>query len=186
MGGSSVRKERHEGIVPNKGLGGAEPGLATQEGKRLSSASIKATASRRAPRCTTCASEARTRQRRLKIGACMTSTATSGVASAQTAVCKARGYRLIEGCVKKVRLKRGRDSERTRSCPTADHSNGSLRGARSKPTRPTPTTSVQGTKKHPKPRVIEKRQTARSCISKGHRKVYGATICEWAHKKHMT
>ena len=75
-------KERHEGIVPNKGLGGAEPGLATQEGKRRSSASSKATASRRAPRCTTCASEARARQRRLKIGACMTTTATSGVASA--------------------------------------------------------------------------------------------------------
>ena len=177
-------KERHEGIVPNKGLRGAEPGLATQEGKRRSSASSKATALRRAPRCTTCASEARARQRRLKIGACMTTTATSGVASEQTAVCKARGYRPIEGHVKKICLKRGRDSERTRSCPTAETVFDRLRGARSKPTRPTPTTSVQGTKKHPKPRRIEKRQTARSCISTGHRKVYGATICEGAHKIH--
>ena len=53
MGGSIAWKVRHEGIVPKKVLGGAEPGLATEEGTRLNSASSKATASRRAPRCET-------------------------------------------------------------------------------------------------------------------------------------
>ena len=138
-----------------------------KEGKRRSSACSKATASRRAPRCTICASEARARQRLLKTRACMAMTATSGVASAKNAVCKARGYRPIEGRVKKVRLKRGRDSERTRSCLTSDHSRDSIRPS----VRPTPT-----------PRGIEKRQTSRSCILTGHRKGYGATICEGAHK----
>ena len=57
----------------------------------------------------------------------MTTTATSGVASAKNAVYKARGYCPIEGRVKKARLKRGRDSERTRSCLTSDHSRDSNR-----------------------------------------------------------
>ena len=57
----------------------------------------------------------------------MATTATSGVASAKNAVCKARGYRPIEGRVKKVRLKHGRDRERTRSCLTAGHSRDSIR-----------------------------------------------------------
>ena len=141
-------------------------GMTGKEGKRQRSASSKATASRRAPRCTICASEARSRQRRLKTRACMATTATSGVALAKNAVCKARGYRPIEGRVKKDRLKHGRDSERTRSCLTAGHGRDSIR----KSARPTPT-----------PRGIEKRQTSRSCILTGHRKGYGATICEGAH-----
>ena len=53
MGGSITWKVRHEGIVLKKVLVGAEPGLAMKEGTRLNSASSKATASRRAPRCET-------------------------------------------------------------------------------------------------------------------------------------
>ena len=58
MGGRIAWKVRHEGIVPKKGLGGAEPELATKEGTRRNSAISKATASRRAPRCETGASDA--------------------------------------------------------------------------------------------------------------------------------
>ena len=96
----------------------------------------------------------------------MATTATSGVASAKNAACKARGYRPIEGRVKKVRLKHGRDRERTRSCLTAVHSRDSIRPS----ARPTLTS-----------RGKEKRQTSRSCILTGHRKRHRATICEGAH-----
>ena len=71
---------------------------------------------------------------------------------------------------------------RARQQTTEEDGNGSLRGVKSKPTRPAPTTSVQGTKKRPKHRGIEKRQTAKLCISTEHMKVYGMTICEGAHK----
>ena len=104
--------------------GRAEPGLA----KKASGGGLQAARQLpRAPRCTIGASEAWSRQRRLKTRACMATTATSGVASAKNAVCKARGYRPIEGRVKKVRLKHGRDRERTRSCLTAGHSRDSSR-----------------------------------------------------------
>ena len=52
----------------------------------------------------------------------MAMTATSGVASAKNAACKALGYHPIEGRVNKVRLKHGRDRERTSSCLTAGYS----------------------------------------------------------------
>ena len=45
-------------LCPKKGLGGAEPELATKEGTRQNSANSKATASRREPRCETGASDA--------------------------------------------------------------------------------------------------------------------------------
>ena len=56
----------------------------------------------------------------------MAMTATSGVVSAKNAVCKARGYRPIEESVKKVRLKHGRDRERTSACVTAGYSRDSI------------------------------------------------------------
>ena len=52
----------------------------------------------------------------------MTMTATSGVVSAKNAVFNARGYLPIEERVKKVRLKHGRDRERTSACMAAGHS----------------------------------------------------------------
>ena len=139
-------KERQEGIASNK----AGQSQVWQRRQAAEVCSSKATASRRAPRGTIGASEAHSRQRRLKTRACMATTATSGVASAKNAVCKARGYRPIEGCVKKVRLKHGRDRERTRSCLTAGHSRDSIRPS----ARPTLTY-----------RGKEKRQTENVCLT---------------------
>ena len=56
----------------------------------------------------------------------MTMTATSGVVSAKNAVFNARGYLPIEERVKKVRLKHGRDRERTSACMAAGHSIDSI------------------------------------------------------------
>ena len=56
----------------------------------------------------------------------MATTATSGVVSAKNAVFNARGYCPIEERVKKVRLKHGRDMERTSACVTAGHSRDSI------------------------------------------------------------
>ena len=61
-----------------------------------------------------------------KTQACMTMTATSGVVSAKNAVFNARGYLPIEERVKKVRLKHGRDRERTSACMAAGHSIDSI------------------------------------------------------------
>ena len=56
----------------------------------------------------------------------MTMTATSGVVSAKNAVFNARGYRPIEERVKKVRLRHGRDRERTSVCMVAGHSRDNM------------------------------------------------------------
>ena len=93
----------------------------------------------------------------------MAMTATSGVVSAKNAACKARGYRPIEERVKKVRLKHGRDRERTSACVTAGYSRDSILPS----ARPTLT-----------PIGKEKRQTSRARVLTGHKKIHRATICE--------
>ena len=96
----------------------------------------------------------------------MAMTATSGVASAKNAACKARGYRPIEGRVKEVHLKHGRDRERTSSCLTAGYSIDSILPS----ARPTLTSIGK-----------EKRQMSRARVLTGHRKRHRATVCEGAH-----
>ena len=96
----------------------------------------------------------------------MAMTATSGVVSAKNAACKARGYRPIEGRVKKVSLKHGRDRERTSACVTAGYSRDSILPS----VRPTLT-----------PIGKENRQTSRACVLTGHKKIHRATICEGVH-----
>ena len=93
----------------------------------------------------------------------MAMTATSAIVSAKNAACKARGYRPIEEREKKVRLKHGRDRERTSACVTAGYSRDSILPS----ARPTLT-----------PKGKEKRQTSRARVLTGHKKRHKATICE--------
>ena len=94
----------------------------------------------------------------------MTMTATSGVVSAKNAVFNARGYRPIEERVKKVRLKHGRDRERTSACTAAGHIIDSILSS----ARPTLV---------PK----EKRQSSRVRVLTEHQKRHKVTICDGVH-----